>query len=113
MILDNVKTYFSVIASLIGLKVDLPEDTPLDLMKFYLKVWFFKKTGKILHLDAPKTFNEKIQWMKLYDSTPIKTRLADKYLDRDWVKEEISKAFEQNPETQHEVDAEGEKYFIT
>ena len=26
----------------------------------------------------PKTFTEKIQWMKLYDSTPIKTRLAPK-----------------------------------
>lgn len=112
MISDNIKTYFKVVASLVGLKVDLPEDTPLDLMKLYLKVWFFKKTGKILNLDNPKTFNEKIQWMKLYDSTPIKTRLADKYLVRDWVKEKIGKAFAQNPENQAEVDAEGEQYLI-
>ena len=55
--------------------------------------WFFEKTGEILNLDNPKTFNEKIQWMKLYDSTPIKTQLADKYLVRDWVKEQIGEEY--------------------
>ncbi len=59
----------------------------------YLKDWFFKKTGQELNLDNPQTFNEKIQWMKLYDSTPIKTRLADKYLVRDWVKEKIGEEY--------------------
>ncbi len=55
----------------------------------YLKDWLYKVTGETLNLDNPQTFNEKIQWMKLYDSTPLKTRLADKYLVRDWVKEKI------------------------
>ncbi len=50
-----------------------------------LTLWFQQMTGQQLNLDAPKTFNEKIQWLKLYDSTPIKTQLADKYLMRDWV----------------------------
>lgn len=27
-------------------------------------------TGEKLHLDAPVTYNEKIQWMKLYDKIP-------------------------------------------
>ena len=54
-----------------------------------LKKWYFKKLKRHLDLDDPKTFNEKIQWLKLYDSTPLKTRLADKYLVRDWVKEQI------------------------
>ena len=31
--------------------------------------------------------------MKLYDSTPIKTRLADKYLVRDWIKEKIGEEY--------------------
>lgn len=31
--------------------------------------------------------------MKLYDSTPLKTRLADKYLVRDWVKEKIGEEY--------------------
>lgn len=54
-----------------------------------LKIWYKRTTGENLDLENPKTFNEKIQWLKLYDSTPLKTRLADKYLVRDWVKEKI------------------------
>ena len=58
-----------------------------------LAKWYKKKTGETLDLDNPKTFNEKMQWLKLYDSTPIKTRLADKYLVRDWVKEKIGEQY--------------------
>ena len=54
-----------------------------------LKDWYNRVTGDVLDLDNPRTFDEKIQWSKLYDSTPIKTRLADKYLVRDWVAEKI------------------------
>ena len=50
-------------------------------------VVFEKK--KSLNLDTPKTFNEKIQWLKLYNSIPIKSYLSDKYLVRKWVKEKI------------------------
>jgi len=55
--------------------------------------WYRRATGKILDLDHPRTFNEKIQWLKLYDSTPIKTRLADKYLVREWVAEKIGEKY--------------------
>ena len=90
---ENMRYYLGLLATLLGIKVRLPLDTPLDKLKLYLKVWFFKKTGQILNLYDPKTFNEKIQWLKLYDSTPIKTRLADKYLVRDWVKEKIGEEY--------------------
>ena len=55
----------------------------------YLKKMFYNITGKKLNLRHPKTFNEKIQWIKLYDSTPLKTQLTDKVLVRDWVKDKI------------------------
>lgn len=58
-----------------------------------LKLWFEKVTGNKLNLDNPKTFNEKIQWLKLYDSTPLKTKLADKYLVREWVEEKIGSEY--------------------
>ena len=54
-----------------------------------LKRWYFRCTGKTLDLANPRTINEKIQWMKLYDSTPLKTVLADKYKVRQWVAERI------------------------
>ena len=66
---------------------------PEDKYSEYLQDWFYNKKGEVLHLDNPQTFNEKIQWMKLYDSTPLKTRLADKYLVRDWVKEKIGEEY--------------------
>ena len=59
----------------------------------YLKDWFYRRTHTELNLENPQTFNEKIQWLKLYDSTPLKTRLADKYLVRDWVKEKIGEEY--------------------
>lgn len=59
----------------------------------YLRKWYVRVTGKELNLDNPQTFNEKIQWLKLYDSTPIKTRLTDKYLVRDWIKEKIGEEY--------------------
>ena len=58
-----------------------------------LKLWFKKKTGKSLDLISPKSFNEKIQWLKLYNSTPLKTILADKYLVRNYVKEKIGEGY--------------------
>lgn len=55
--------------------------------------WYLKTQHKILNLNNPKTFNEKIQWLKLYNATPIKTLLADKYLVRNWIKEKIGEDY--------------------
>lgn len=65
-----------------------PADYPRMLSCFWENYYDEK-----LDLKNPRTFNEKIQWMKLYDSTPIKTRLADKYLVRDWVKKKIGEQY--------------------
>lgn len=64
------------------------EDRPAELM-----LWYHQRTGKFLDLENPETFNEKIQWLKLYDSTLLKTRLADKYLVRRWVKDKIGEKY--------------------
>jgi len=58
-----------------------------------LKKWFKHCTGKELNLDDPQTFSEKIQWLKLYDSTEQKALLSDKYAVRDWVKEKIGEKY--------------------
>lgn len=59
----------------------------------YLKKIFKMNCGYDLNLRKPKTFNEKIQWLKLYDNLPIKTTLTDKVLVRDWVKERIGETY--------------------
>ena len=55
------------------------------IYKNEIKKFYFKKKKKKLNIDKPLSFNEKIQWLKLHDSTPIKTRLTDKYLVREWI----------------------------
>ena len=51
--------------------------------------WYEEKTGTKLNLKKPETFNEKIQWCKIYDRDPLKTLLSDKYKVRNWVQERI------------------------
>ncbi len=46
-----------------------------------------------LDWDNPQTFNEKIKVAMLYMPTPLKTRLADKYLVCEWVKEKIGSKY--------------------
>lgn len=50
---------------------------------------YFKSFGKYPDLDNPVTLNEKINWLKLYDRTPLHTQCADKYEVRSYVKEKI------------------------
>ncbi|WP_053218197.1 ATP-grasp fold amidoligase family protein [Virgibacillus senegalensis] len=52
-----------------------------------------KKTGKVLDWNNLQTYNEKMQWAKLYENNPLKTTLADKYLVREWVKDTIGKEY--------------------
>ncbi len=40
-------------------------------------------------LDAPVTFNEKLQYLKLRDHSPLRTRCADKLAVRDYVRERM------------------------
>lgn len=45
--------------------------------------------GKTLNLEDPQTFNEKLQWLKLYDRKPLYTTMVDKYLAKDYVASKI------------------------
>lgn len=59
----------------------------------YLKYMYKKVTGKKLDLAHPKTFNEKLQWLKLYDRNPAYTKMVDKYAVRQYVKETIGEEY--------------------
>lgn len=63
-----------------------------DYPKAYKKM-YKRATGKRLDLKNPTTYREKMQWAKLYDSTEIKTRLSDKILVRDWVKQKVGEKY--------------------
>ena len=44
----------------------------------YLKLKYYVNFRKTLNLENPKTFNEKIQWLKLHDRRPEYTTMVDK-----------------------------------
>jgi len=50
-----------------------------------LRILFRLKTGYKLNLDHPVTYNEKLQWIKLYDKNPLMPICADKYAVRNYV----------------------------
>lgn len=54
--------------------------------KLYLKIMYRLELGEKLNLHNPITFNEKLQWLKLYDRKPIYTIMVDKFLARNYVK---------------------------
>lgn len=45
----------------------------------YLKFVYFFVFKKRLNLENPKSFSEKLQWIKLYDRNPYYMKLVDKY----------------------------------
>ncbi len=47
--------------------------------KTYLQLKYRMEFGKALDLKNPKTFNEKLQWLKLYNRNPEFSKMVDKY----------------------------------
>ena len=57
--------------------------------KLYLKLMFRRFTGKSLRLRNPRTFNEKLQWIKLYDRKPEYAVMVDKFAVKEYVAKKI------------------------
>ncbi len=77
-----VKTFYYVfLKALASAELIIPLHIPIRLH-------FWLSTGKKLNLKAPKGFNEKIQWLKVYYRDELYVKCADKYMVRDYVKEQ-------------------------
>lgn len=61
--------------------------------KFYLSTLWKMKMGYELNWKHPSTFNEKLQWLKLYDRNPLYTILVDKYRVKKWVADIIGEEY--------------------
>ena len=58
-----------------------------------IKQQFKEYLGYELNLENPQTFNEKLQWLKLYYHDPLMTKYADKYLVREYIKETVGEEY--------------------
>lgn len=57
--------------------------------KWYVKLEYRCLMGKRLDLKHPQTFNEKLQWLKIYDRRPEYTTMVDKYAVKQYVADRI------------------------
>lgn len=57
--------------------------------KHYLGLRYYLTFHKRINWKHPVTYNEKIQWMKVYDHNPLYSTLVDKYEVRKYISEKI------------------------
>lgn len=55
----------------------------------YLKLVFRGELGEKLDLEFPKTYNEKLQWLKLNDQNPAYTTYVDKFEVRNYIRKKL------------------------
>lgn len=78
-IIDNPKMIFAYINAT-GCLNFLPD-------RAILRMLWWVRTGKKLNDKTPKSFNEKIQWLKIYNHDPKLNLFVDKYAVREYVKD--------------------------
>lgn len=59
----------------------------------YLQRKYKAKMGSMLDLKQPKTFNEKLQWLKLHNRKSEYTMMVDKYLVRNYIREKLGEEY--------------------
>lgn len=82
---EDPKRIFSLLGSK-GLLNWIPDE-------LYIRLQFRLAMGYWPDLKNPKTFNEKLQWLKLHDRNPLYTTLVDKYAVRQYIAETIGEEY--------------------
>lgn len=57
--------------------------------KQYIQLQYFFHFKRLPNLKNPKTFNEKLQWLKLHDRKPEYTTMVDKHLAKQYIAEKV------------------------
>ena len=78
------RRYLAALIARIG--KNIPDD-------IYLKIRFYLEMEQKLDLNNPQTFNEKINWLKIYYKNPLLPSLADKSLVKDYVNKIIGSKY--------------------
>ena len=61
--------------------------------EMYLKIAYRLSFGKKINLNNPKTFNEKLQWLKLYNRNPAYSQMVDKITAKQYVADIIGNEY--------------------
>lgn len=61
--------------------------------KWYLETIYHIRNREVLNIDNPQTFNDKLNWLKLYYHNPILSNLADKYEVKEYIRKCIGSEY--------------------
>lgn len=61
--------------------------------KIYISLRYRKRLGEWPNLNNPKNYNEKLQWLKLYDRNPEYTKMVDKYEAKKYIAEKVGEQY--------------------
>src|SRR5690554_4763154 len=67
--------------------------SPILPDRIYLKMLFPLYTGYKLDLKNPRTYNQKLQWLKLYYRKPIMTKMVDKYEAKEYISQILGEEY--------------------
>ncbi len=59
----------------------------------YIRLQYYYHFHRLLNLKNPQSYNEKLQWLKLYDRRPEYTMMVDKYLVKEYVAKTIGEEY--------------------
>ena len=59
----------------------------------YIQLLYYKHFKKFVNFQNPVSFNEKIQWLKLYDRNPLYTTIVDKLKMKEWVQSIVGNGY--------------------
>ncbi len=88
----DFKRYLKILKRLFTQKNYIKSNLLIKIAPFisdrkYLEIVFPMRVGYDLNLDSPKTYNEKLQWLKLYDHNPLYCKMVDKIEAKKYVTE--------------------------
>lgn len=61
--------------------------------RWLLETLFYEQVGYFPDLTNPKSFNEKLNWMKLHYDNPLQKRCVDKYEFKEYIKEKLGEGY--------------------
>lgn len=65
----------------------------LELVQCRLEQLYEQKVGKKINLDAPETFTEKLNWLKIHYHQPLLTTCCDKYTVKNYISNILGKEY--------------------
>lgn len=92
----GIVTGYGKVDARLGRKFNLMDTTKEDRVKILKMVWK-EHMGTDLDLEHPKSFNEKMQWTKIYFDSPERLRCEDKVLFKNYILQKLGSGYTTKP----------------